>query len=255
MCSSDLDHLGDLVEEVAAQSENDPRLSRELELLRRLRRNALVLPEDLVRHFANAKSQALGAWEEARTKSDFGIFARPFDRLLSLLRERAQALAAGGDAYDALLGEYEHGMTRSRLDPVLEDVRNKLVPLVKDASAATAKNTGLLNGRRFAEAGQWELCRRLLAATGFDFERGRLDRSTHPFTLYAGVNDVRMTIRVDESDLFSAVLAALHEGGHGLYDQGFDPEDRHSLLGEAPSMGLHECQSRLWENHVGLSRA
>ena len=177
------DHLGDLVEEVAAQSENDPRLSRELELLRRLRRNALVLPEDLVRHFANAKSQALGAWEEARTKSDFGIFARPFDRLLSLLRERAQALAAGGDAYDALLGEYEHGMTRSRLDPVLEDVRNKLVPLVKDASAATAKNTGLLNGRRFAEAGQWELCRRLLAATGFDFERGRLDRSTHPFKI------------------------------------------------------------------------
>ena len=112
-----------------------------------------------------------------------------------------------------------------------------------------------MSGRRFAEGAQWELCRRVLAAAGFDFARGRLDRSTHPFTLYAGVNDVRLTIRVDEGDPFSALLAALHEGGHGLYDQGFDPEDRSSLLGEAPSMGLHECQSRLWENHVGLSRA
>src|SRR5262249_61633 len=111
-----------------------------------------------------------------------------------------------------------------------------------------------LNGRVFPEPQQWTLCRRLLAAMGFVFERGRLDRSTHPFTLHAGVNDVRLTIRVDEHDLSSAVLAALHEGGHGPYHQGFDPSDRNSLLGEAPSMGLHECQSRLWENHIGRSR-
>jgi carboxypeptidase Taq len=90
---------------------------------------------------------------------------------------------------------------------------------------------------------------------GFAFERGRLDRSTHPFSLFAGTNDVRLTIRVDESDLSTAVLATLHEGGHGLYDQGFDPDDRESLLGEAPSMGLQESQSRLWENHVGRARA
>jgi carboxypeptidase Taq len=82
-----------------------------------------------------------------------------------------------------------------------------------------------------------------------------MDRSTHPFTLYAGVNDVRLTIRIDENDLFSGTLAALHEGGHGLYDQGFDPADRNSLLGDAPSMAMHECQARLWENHIGRSRA
>ena len=126
-------------------------------------------------------------------------------------------------------------MTRARLDPVLDEVRNRLVPLVSRAPTASA---GRLRGaHRFAEAEQWDLCRRLLAAMGFDFERGRLDRSTHPFTLFAGADDVRLTIRVDETDLPAAVLTALHEGGHGLYDQGFDPDDRDTLLGEAPEHG------------------
>jgi carboxypeptidase Taq len=246
------DRLGDLVEEVAAQSEPNERLARELALLRRLRRQALALPQDLVRQFANAKSQSLGAWEEARAKDAYDVFAPSLDRLLALVRERADALASTGEPYDALLDEYEPGMSRARLDPVLDEMRNALVPLVREADASS---DGLLRGYNFAEAGQWDLCRQLLAAMGFAFERGRLDRSTHPFTLLAGANDVRLTIRVDESDMSAAVLAALHEGGHGLYDQGFDPNDRDTLLAEAPSMGLQESQSRLWENHVGRSRA
>jgi len=131
-------------------------------------------------------------------------------------------------------------------------VGKALVPLVREANPSPDE---VLPGRGFAEDGQWELSRQLLAAMGFAFERGRLDRSTHPFSLFAGTNDVRLTIRVDESDLSTAVLATLHEGGHGLYDQGFDPDDRDSLLAEAPSMGLQESQSRLWENHVGRARA
>ena len=246
------DRLGDLVEDVAARSASDERLSRELFLLRRLRRQSLALPEDLVRHFANAKSQALGAWEEARAKDSYALFAPSFERLLGLVRERATALAGAGEPYDALLDEHEPGMSRSRLDPVLEELRKALVPLVREADPPS---DGLLRGRKFAEAGQWELSRQLLAAIGFAFERGRLDRSTHPFSLFAGTNDARLTIRVDEADLSTAVLAALHEGGHGLYDQGFDASDRHTLLAEAPSMGLQESQSRLWENHVGRSRA
>ena len=246
------DRLGDLVEEVAAQSEGNERLARELFLLRRLRRQALALPQDLVRQFANARSQALGAWEEARAKNSFAVFAPAFERLVALLRERASALASAGEPYDALLDEHEPGMSRSRLDPVLDEVRKTLVPLVRGAKPAS---DGMLRGRKFAEAGQWEFSRQLLAAMGFAFERGRLDRSTHPFSLLAGVNDVRLTIRVDESNLSEAVLAALHEGGHGLYDQGFDPDDRDTLLAEAPSMGMQESQARLWENHVGRSRA
>jgi carboxypeptidase Taq len=94
-----------------------------------------------------------------------------------------------------------------------------------------------------------------LTAIGFDIDRGRLDRSTHPFTAQMGAHDVRVTIRAREDDLPCAVLTTPHEGGHGRYDQGFMPTDRDSFLGEAPSMGLHESQSRLWENHVGRGRS
>jgi carboxypeptidase Taq len=247
------DRLGDLMEETAADDGSDERMARELVLLRRLRRQAHALPEDLVRHLANAKSQSLGAWEEARHRNDFGLFGKAFDRLLSLVRERGEALAMGGETYDALLDEFEQGMTRSRLDPVLDEVKSRLVPLVKEATEKTASWAGSLDGKRFPEAAQAELCRGLLGSIGFAFDRGRLDKSTHPFTMYAGVNDVRLTTRYIEDDLTDAVLATLLEGGHGLYDQGFDAADRDSLLGDAPSMGLHESQSRLWENHVGRS--
>src|SRR5262249_29443764 len=157
-------------------------------LLQRLRHQALALPEDLVRNFANAKSTALGAWEEARACDDFSLFAKPFDRLLSLVRERAEALATSEDLYDALLGEFEHGMTRARLDPVLDEVKARLVPLVREASELSASCPSLLDGRSFPESQQWQLCHRVLSAIGFAFERGRLDKSTHPFTLFAGLN-------------------------------------------------------------------
>ena len=249
------DSLGDLVEEVAQQREDDERWTRELTLLRRLRRQALVLPEDLVRDLAKAKSRSLGAWEDAYRQNDFSLFSGAFEKLMTLVRERAVTLAQGGDPYDSLLEEHEPGMSRSRLDPVLADLKLRLIPLVEQWSTETAGHHDLLADRHFAESGQWDLCRRILTAIGFDFERGRMDRSTHPFTAQMGLHDVRLTIRLREDDLPSAVLTTLHEGGHGLYDQGLMPTDRDSFLGEAPSMGLHESQSRLWENHIGRSRA
>jgi carboxypeptidase Taq len=247
------DRLGDLVEEVAMQNPHDVPWHREITLIRRLRRSAVAVPEGLVRAFANAKAQSLGAWEAARAANDFSAFTPAFTELLALVRERAQALARNADPYDALLEDYEHGMTRAGLEPVLAGLRERLVPLVQELSQKSAGADGRLKGRHFAEAGQWDLCRQILASIGFDFERGRLDRSTHPFTLQAGTHDVRLTIRLREDDLTGAVMASLHEGGHGLYDQGYTDGDRDSLLGEGASMGLHESQSRLWENHIGRS--
>ncbi|MEZ6121976.1 MAG: hypothetical protein R3C49_02230 [Planctomycetaceae bacterium] len=249
------DDLGDLIEEVAAQKFDDERWERELTLLRRLRKRSLMLPEELVRELARARSKSLGAWEDAYASNDFHRFEKPFERLLALVRERAIELARGGEPFDALLDEYEPGMTRSRLDPVLSDLRTRLVPLVEAWSVAENRAAAELKEIRFAETDQWELCRRIVAAIGFDFERGRMDRSTHPFTAQMGIHDVRLTNRVRTDDLPSAVLTVLHEGGHGLYDQGFLPVDRDSFLGELPSMGLHESQSRLWENHIGRSRS
>lgn len=249
------DDLGDLIEQVAAQKDDDVRWQRELSLLRRLRKRSLMLPEELVRDLARERSRSLGAWEDAYAANDFQLFAPAFTRLLQLVRERAHELARGGDPYDALLDEFEPGMTRSRLDPVLSDLRTRLVPLVDRWTQQENQAAAQLQTRCFHESGQWELSRKILAAIGFDFERGRMDRSTHPFTAQMGIHDVRLTSRVREDDLPSAVLTILHEGGHGLYDQGFMPTDRDSFLGEAPSMGLHESQSRLWENHVGRSRS
>lgn len=247
------DRLGDLIEDVAVVREEDPRWSRELDLLRRLRRMAQAIPDDLVRAFARAKSRSLGAWEDARNRNDFSLFAPSFERMLELSRERANAMSRGGDLYDALLEEHEPGMTRSRLEPVLMELRDRLIPLVRTWSERKRIPANGLHDRHFPETGQWEFCRRVLAEVGFDLTRGRLDRSTHPFTMLAGCHDIRLTTRIDEMNLASGVLTTLHEGGHGLYDQGFLATDRDWLLGEAPSMGLHESQSRLWENHIGRS--
>lgn len=249
------DDLGDLIEQVAAQKDDDVRWQRELTLLRRLRKRSLILPEELVRDLARERSRSIGAWEDAYAANDFQLFAPAFTRLLKLVRERAHELARGGDPYDALLDEFEPGMTRSRLEPVLSDLKTRLVPLVDRWAEPENSAAERFKTRRFSEDAQWDLCRRILKAIGFDFERGRMDRSTHPFTAQMGIHDVRLTNRVHEDDLTVAVLTILHEGGHGLYDQGFMPTDRDSFLGEAPSMGLHESQSRLWENHVGRSRA
>src|SRR5262249_12409351 len=180
------DRMGDLIEAVALRQERDETWAREIDVLRRLRRMAMAQPEALVRAFATARSRSLGAWEEARAGDDYTLFAPSFGQLLELMRERAQALAHGPEPYDACLDEYEPGMTRARLDPVLTALRRRLVPLVQVFSERTAGAPPSLNGVRFPERAQWKLCRRILNAIGFDFARGRLDRSTHPFALMAG---------------------------------------------------------------------
>jgi carboxypeptidase Taq len=252
LLTSDL--LGDLIEEAAVERDGDARWQRELQLLRDLRASEIALPADLVRAFASARSKSAAAWERARPKNDFKILAPALSETVKLLRETAQALDATADPYDLLLDEYEPGMTRARLDPVFGDLRARLVPLVQDATRKTAAwPDGTI--RKFSDDKLWELCRGVLKGIGFDFERGHLDRATHPGTTAVGYDDVRLALRVKDGDVGEAILTTLHEGGHGLYDQGFAKEDRGTLLAQAPSMGMHEAQARLWENHIGRSRA
>lgn len=245
------DSLGDLVERVALDAAPEPLVTAEIARLRRLRRVALALPDELVRAFAEARSRSLAAWEVARHDDDFAGFAPAFDELMRLVRGRAQALSRTADPYDALLDEYEPGMTRAHLEPVLDVVGARLVPVVAELAERTQAAAEPLPAARYAEAAQAKICRTLLTDMGFDFTRGRIDRSTHPFTLMAGGNDIRLTIRVFEDNPLPALFATLHEGGHGLYDQGFASELDGTLLAEAPGMGIHESQSRLWENHIG----
>ncbi|MCC6808482.1 MAG: hypothetical protein IT381_13740 [Deltaproteobacteria bacterium] len=256
------EELIDAAEDVAATAAGDTALLAEVAQLRRLRRLALALPDTLVRAFAAAKSDALAAWERARTEGRFATFGPALARVVALSRERGAALSsllptgAGGDAvYDGLLDEHEPGLTRLTIAPELAALSTRLSALLRRSAALSEARPSVFAGRAWPEAGQQALALHVLGKMGFDFSRGRVDVSSHPFTLAAGSHDVRLTVRYAANDFRAGFFAALHEGGHGLYDQGFPAADATTLLADAPSMGVHESQSRLWENQVGRSLA
>ncbi len=242
--------LADLLASAADEDDADRRAM--VRALAWERDRAVKLPQALVRELAQTQSQAISAWKQAREQRSFAVFAGPLGRLLRIRREQADAYGHGGERYDALLEGFEPGMRVARLSPVLKALAQGLVPLVKALKAAPAP-PDVLQGKRFPFDGQWRFSLRLLADMGFDLEAGRQDRSVHPFTGGLHACDVRLTNRVDEENPLSSIYGAIHEGGHGLYEQGFHPAHHRTPLAAAPSMGLHESQSRLWENLVGRS--
>ncbi|MCK6547090.1 carboxypeptidase M32 [Myxococcota bacterium] len=229
-------------------------------MVRRLaRRRALAtkIPESLVKALAETRSVSLDAWQRARAENRFDDFAPHLAETFRLLRAKAEALGGGaGGPYDALLDEYEPEMKVSALRPVLAELRDGLVPIVsKILGSGRTPDRSFLTSKRFDTEKQWQLTLRLLRDLGFDFDAGRQDRSAHPFTGSCSERDVRLTTRIFEDNPLSAIFSTIHECGHGLYEQGFAPELHRTSLAEAPSMGIHESQSRLWENQIGRSRA
>jgi carboxypeptidase Taq len=249
------DRLGDVLDACEERADLKPIERIELTRLERQRRAAVALPQSLVAAFASSRSHCLAAWEEARHDDDYRAFLAAFAQLLKLMRERAAAIRLSEDLYDALLDEHEPGMRRSRLEPLLTLLGEQLRSLVPELGERTRGYADLVPRGTYGETKQWQFCAALLRDMGFDFARGRLDRSTHPFTMMAGENDIRLTIRSSVDDPMRAIFATLHEGGHALYDQGVRDELHGTLLADAPSMGMHESQARLWENHVGRSAA
>ena len=254
--------LGDLIEQLAAlppQGAGDEDRAAELRLLRRRRELALRVPEPLVRALAEARSRALHAWEQARDARDHRIFSPHLEQVVNLTRERSTALSADASAppYDALLDEHEPGMTGAVLGPLFLDLRRDLLALLDDLDIAgngdQAEDRAFLGGAVFDEDAQWRFTLRVLRDFGFDFQRGRQDRSTHPFTLAAGEHDVRVTTRLSPTDPLPAIFSTAHEAGHALYNQGFPPRLFATLAASAPSTGMHEAQARLWENQVARS--
>jgi carboxypeptidase Taq len=221
-------------------------------LLSRERDRAVRVPVDLVRALAEAQGAALTAWRVAREGRSFAAFAPALERLLALRREQADAIGHDGERYDALLAGFEPGLSTARLMPVLHALRDQLVPMV-EALDGWPPGPDVLAGLRFPADAQWRFTVELLGRLGFDLEAGRQDKAVHPFTGGTHPTDVRLTTRIAEENLSAALFGTIHECGHGLYEQGFRPEDHRSVLAAAPSMGLHESQSRLWENLVGRS--
>jgi carboxypeptidase Taq len=215
----------------------------------------IKLPQALVEELAKLAVLGQQVWAEARRENNFAMFRPLLERTIVLKREEAAAIGYRQSLYDALLDEFEPGETTANVARVLTGLREQLVPLVAQiAESRRRPNLDVLQGR-FPIERQESFGRDVSAAIGFDFRQGRLDVTDHPFCSDVGPRDVRLTTRFDENFLPGALFSTLHEAGHGLYEQGL-PAERFGLpTGQATSLGIHESQSRMWENLVGRSRA
>ena len=241
--------LGDWLEEAVAPDAKGEAILRHIR--RNYQRNTRV-PAKLAAELARVTSVAQGTWAEARARDDVAHFLPTLTRVIALKREEAAALARNGDLYDALLSDYEPGITGAEIGAIFGRMRPRLVSL-REKVLGAAKQPAPLIGE-FNREGQLRLSRQLAEAFGYDFGHGRVDLAVHPFSSGSGA-DVRITTRVNETDPFNCFYSTIHEVGHACYEQNIDAEYRFSPLGEGVSMGVHESQSRIYENQLGRSRA
>ena len=213
------------------------------------------LPQPLVEELARLSVLGQQLWAEVRKADDFARFRPLVERMVELKRQEAAAIGFDDTPYDPLLDDYEPGETTANVRRVLEGLRTELVPLVAEIVDSGRQPDLSIMKRHFPIAAQEAFGRRVAAAIGFDFDSGRLDVTHHPFCSTSGPRDVRLTTRYDEHFLPGALFSTLHEAGHGIYEQGLPTEWYGLPPGEAVSLGIHESQSRLWENLVGRSRA
>lgn len=215
---------------------------------------AQKLPSDFVVKLSRECSLAQQVWVEAKENNKFSKFLPNLRTVLELKREEAHYLGYEGSPYNTLLDVYEPGATIAGLQPVFAALKARLVPLLQRIRQSRVQIHDDILHHSYDHARQLEFGRLVLTAMGYDFERGRLDLSAHPFTTSFHPTDVRVTTRVHEHELQSCLFSCIHEGGHGLYDQGLDQQYFGTPLGDSVSLGIHESQSRLWENCVGRSR-
>ncbi len=244
--------LADEVEK-SAFSDADRGLVRET---KRVYDHATKLPKGLVQELARVRAGSFEAWRKARSQDDFASFAPWLVRMVALQREVADRFGYQETRYDALLDIYEPGLTVSKVDPLFARVREVGVGVLRriQASGHTVDDA-CLHGS-FPIETQMALCETVLRGMGYDFERGAIARSPHPFTTSFGAPfDVRVTVRPDERFIQAALMAAVHEGGHAVYEQGGSPTLARTPIAGGASLGVHESQSRLWENAIGRSQA
>lgn len=212
-----------------------------------------AIPPELYQEYVTLTSHAESVWEEAKAKKDFEMF-KPYIRdVIKLQQKLIDYWGVKDTRYDTLLDMYEPGMTVAKLDAIFSQLRDQLVPLVQQVQQSKHKpETSFLN-QSFAIEKQKEFSHFILEQLGFDFEAGRLDESVHPFATGLNLGDVRITTHYLEDDAASAVFSSLHEGGHALYEQNVNKDFAQTPLCSGTSMGIHESQSRFWENLVGRS--
>lgn len=209
------------------------------------------VPADLVDRLARTKSDAFQAWIDAKKTSSWSTFAPVLEKLLALSIERARAIDGARHPYEVVLEQYDPGTNVESLRAMFARLRDGLVPLI---TAIAARPTLSAIERSFAVEKQWALNRSIAAGLGYDFDAGRLDAAEHPFSTGQGEGDTRITTHLYEGDLLGGIGSTIHETGHALYEQGLPARHAGTTVREAASFGLHESQSRFWENYVGRSR-
>jgi carboxypeptidase Taq len=245
--------IGDLLAELEADDSLDDVQKRSVQLLRRDYDRETKVPADLVRELTETTNIAYQVWTEARPASDFAVFEPHLKRVVELKKQQADAIGYEGERYDALLDLYEPGMTSVEVEAMFEELVEGLKPIVDLVLDARNPEPEFLK-RSYEVDKQQRFSQWLTRHIGFDGEAGRLDTSPHPFTIMVGHGDIRQTTRYSESDLPSSIYATLHETGHALYDQGFPEQWQDLPVGGYASLGMHQSQSRMWENQVGRSR-
>ena len=223
----------------------------QLREIRRSYERTSKIPADLAAEIARVTSMSQGTWAKARAAEDVAAFLPALEEVVRLKREEGQALAEGGDVYDAMLDDYEPDMTATRLSEMFDAMRPRLVDL--RAKVLAAKAPRALTGW-YPEKAQLAVSDKLAKAVGYNFDHGRIDKAVHPFSSGSGL-DVRITTRVAKEDPFNCFYSTIHEVGHACYEQGIDNAYLLTPIGRGVSMGVHESQSRIYENQIGRSRA
>ncbi len=239
----------------ASERVQDP-LSDEAVNVREIRREydkQVKLPKRLVEELARTTTLAHSAWVEAREKSDFKTFQPWLEKIVALKQEEADCYGYEAVRYDALLDDYEPGETTANLRPLFEGLKRDLAPLVQEIISAPRQPDASILQRDYPVDRQRLFGEMAAAAFGFDFSAGRLDTVVHPFCTGIGPGDTRITTRFNPRFFNEAFFGILHECGHGLYEQGLEPEHYGTPRGREISLGIHESQSRMWENLVGRS--
>lgn len=243
----------EILTELKKQKNIDEITKREIEILEEEIEKIKVIPSEEYKLYSELTAKAQGIWEMAREKNDFESFAPILEQIFNFNEKFIEYRGVKDDIYSEILNDYEKGMNVKKLDKFFEELKKEIVPLLKDIKE---------NKRDFqkkikfqvSEFEQRLFSEEVLKYIGFDLERGVLSESAHPFTLTVNKDDVRLTTRYLEELPFSSVFSTIHEGGHGMYEQGVAEELKDTILSDGASMGIHESQSRFYENVIGRSK-
>jgi carboxypeptidase Taq len=246
--------IGELLNAVESSGDGDADVQANVREIRRLHNRAVKLPKELVEELARVTTRAQQAWQEARQANDFAAFRPWLEKVVALKRQEAAAVGYKTVPYDALLDEYEPGATAAEITRLFAALREDLVPLIAAIKASGRRPRRDVLERDYPVDRQRVFGEAAAAAIGFDFAAGRLDVTTHPFCSGIGPGDCRITTRYNPRFFNEAFFGVLHESGHAIYEQGLDPAHYGTPLGSFASLGIHESQSRLWENQVGRGR-